>query len=297
MNLKNVKNELIGKWTSFLCVALVIVLTISIIFFIASKGLAIFFSNHISFSNVFLNTDWYPDRSAAEGGPSFGILPFLAGSIVVSLFAVLLSAPLSIISAFFITEIAPSIGQRFLQPAVELLAGIPSVVYGWIGLSVLVPFIRSTFGGLGVSVLAAGLVLAVMILPTTVSVATDRIKALPNSYKEASYALGSTRWQLIRRVLFPAALPGIMTGLILGLSRAFGEALAVQMVLGNVRKIPHSLLEPATTLTSGITMDMGYTAMGSPWNNALWTMALVLLIMSFFFIIIIRLVSKRGVNR
>lgn len=294
MNLKKIKNELLGKGTSLLCAGLVIVLTGAIIFFIASRGLSVFFVDHVSFSKVFFNSQWFPDRDAASGGPSFGILPFLVGSVTVSLFAVILSAPLSIVAAFFMVEIAPGLGRRFLQPSVELLAGIPSVVYGWIGLSVLVPLIRQLFGGLGFSVLAGGMVLAVMILPTIVSVATDRISALPNAYREASYALGSTRWQLIRHVLFPAALPGIMTGLILGLARAFGEALAVQMVLGNVRQIPRSLLQPATTLTSGITMDMGYTAMGSAWNNVLWTMALVLLVMSLGFIIVIRLVGRGG---
>lgn len=296
MNVKNFKSELMGKWTSIACASLVIVLTLSIIVFITSKGLSVFYVDHQSFSNLFLNTIWLPDREAAAGGPSFGIIPFLLGSLVVSLFAVILSAPLSVVAAFFITEIAPKTGERFLQPAIELLAGIPSVVYGWIGLSVLVPLIRKLFGGMGFSILAGGLVLAVMILPTIVSVATDRIKALPNSYKEASYALGSTRWQLIRRIMFPAALPGIMTGVILGLSRAFGEALAVQMVLGNVRQIPYSIVQPATTLTSGITMDMGYTVMGSAWNNVLWTMALLLLLMSFVFIIVIRLVSKGSVE-
>lgn len=296
MDFKNIRHELMGKWTSQLCAALVIVLTLSIIAFITSKGLAIFYADHQSFSDLFLNNIWLPDREAADGGPSFGIAPFLIGSLVVSLFAVILSAPLSVVAAFFIAEIAPKTGGRYLQPAIELLAGIPSVVYGWIGLSVLVPLIRKMFGGMGFSVLAAGLVLAVMILPTIVSVATDRIKALPYSYKEASYALGSTRWQLIRKILLPAALPGIMTGVILGLSRAFGEALAVQMVLGNVRQIPRSIIEPATTLTSGITMDMGYTVMGSAWNNVLWTMALLLLLMSFVFIIVIRLVSKRSVG-
>lgn len=296
MDLKNLRHELMGKWMSQLCAVLVIVLTLSIIAFITSKGLAIFYADHQSFSNLFLNSIWLPDREAAAGGPSFGIAPFLVGSLIVSLFAVALSAPLSVVAAFFISEIAPKTGGRYLQPAIELLAGIPSVVYGWIGLSVLVPLIRKMFGGLGFSVLAGGLVLAVMIMPTIVSVATDRIKALPNSYKEASYALGSTRWQLIRKILLPAALPGIMTGVILGLSRAFGEALAVQMVLGNVRQIPRSIIEPATTLTSGITMDMGYTVMGSAWNDVLWTMALLLLVMSFVFIIVIRLVSKRSVG-
>lgn len=291
------KNELLGKWFAFLCAALVVVTTIAIVAFIAVQGTATFMNTGIKPSSVFFSSLWIPDRPADQGGPALGILPFFFGSIFVSLLAVLLSAPLSIMAAFFVQEIAPAWGKKLLQPAIELLAGIPSVVYGWLGLSILVPLIRNTFGGLGFSLLAGALVLAIMIMPTIVSISADSIRALPGTYKEAAIALGSTRWQVIRKVLLPAALPGILTGVILGLSRAFGEALAVQMVIGNVRIIPESLLKPATTLTSGITMDMGYTAMGSVWNNALWTMALILLAMSFVFIILIRIIGRRGIAK
>jgi phosphate transport system permease protein len=200
-------------------------------------------------------------------------------------------------AAVFLTEIAPALGRRFIQPAIELLAGIPSVVYGYIGLSVLVPFIRNHFGGQGFSIMAGFLVLSVMILPTIITVSTESLRALPEQWKHAAIALGSTRWQTIRMVLIPAARSGLITGVVLGLARAFGEALAVQMVIGNVRKIPASILDPITTLTSAITMDMGYTVMGSLWNNALWSMALILLLISFFFILVIRMVSQRGVAR
>ncbi len=180
------------------------------------------------------------------------------------------------------------------MPAIEILAGIPSVVYGYIGLSLLVPFIRNYIGGLGFSVLAGILVLSVMILPTIVSISTDTLRALPREWKEAAYALGSTRWQAIRLVLIPAARSGLITGIVLGLARAFGEALAVQMVIGNTRKIPTSILDPVITLTSAITMDMGNTLSGSLWNNALWSMGLLLLLMSCFFILIVRLVVRKG---
>ncbi|HEX3032351.1 MAG TPA: phosphate ABC transporter permease subunit PstC [Bacillota bacterium] len=291
------RNEIPGKWLSFLCAGLVIVLTFSIVAFIGFKGVSTFVGTGISPFDMLFSREWIPDRAAEQGGPALGILPFLVGSVLVSLIAVVLSAPLSIMAAFFISEIAPVWGRKYLQPAIELLAGIPSVVYGWLGLSLLVPLIRSTTGGMGFSLLAGALVLTVMIMPTIVSVSVDTIRSLPGSYKEAAIALGSTRWQVIRHVLLPAGLPGILTGIILGLSRAFGEALAVQMVIGNVRKVPESLFQPATTLTSGITMDMGYTAMGSLWNNALWSMALLLLTMSFVFIILIRFIGRRGVAR
>lgn len=288
-------SEMAGKALAFLCAGLVIVLTGAIIYFLGAKGLSTFFINGVSIKEFLLGTQWWPDRPPEQGGPVVGSFPFILGSVIVSLLAVCLSAPLSIIVAVFMVEIAPTWGQRLIQPAIELLAGIPSVVYGYIGLSVLVPFVRNHFGGQGFSILAGFLVLSVMILPTMISVSTDSLRALPEQWKHAAVALGSTCWQTIRMVLVPAARSGIITGVVLGLARAFGEALAVQMVIGNVRQVPSSLLDPVITLTSAITMDMGYTIMGSLWNNALWSMAIILLIMSFFFILVIRLVSRRGV--
>lgn len=271
-----------------------IISTIIIVVFISTKGLSAFITDGVNLKDFLFSTQWFPDRPAEEGGPQVGILAFLTGSVVVSMLAVFLSAPLSIACAVFIAEIAPNWGQRVLQPAIEILAGIPSVVYGYIGLSVLVPLIRNSLGGLGFSVLAGFLVLSVMILPTIVSISTDTLRALPGEWKEAAYALGSTRWQAIRLVLLPAARSGLMTGIVLGLARAFGEALAVQMVIGNTRKIPSSILDPVITLTSAITMDMGNTPMGSLWNNALWSMGLLLLAMSFSFILIIRYITYKG---
>ncbi|WP_347488761.1 phosphate ABC transporter permease subunit PstC [Desulfoscipio sp. XC116] len=283
-----------GRGLTLLCAALVILLTISIIYFISSKGLATFFVNGISPGEFLFSDQWLPERSLSEGGPQMGAAAFIIGSLLVSLLAVGISAPLGIIVAVFIVEIAPGWGQRVLQPAVELLAGIPSVVYGYIGLSLLVPFIRVYFGGGGFSLLAGFLVLSVMILPTIISVSTDSLRALPLEYKHASYALGSTRWQTIRMVLIPAARSSLITAVVLGMARAFGEALAVQMVIGNTREIPTSILSPMMTMTSAITMDMGATVMGTTWNNALWSMGLLLLLMSLFFILIIRLVVRKG---
>jgi len=287
----------LSKWLSFACAGLVVFLTVSILYFISSKGLATFFANDVSIKEFLLGDRWSPEPSPGQGKPMVGSLPLTSGSIIISFLAVCISAPLSIVVAVFITEIAPGWGRKFIQPTIELLAGIPSVVYGYIGLSVLVPLIRNYVGGQGFSILAGFLVLSVMILPTIISVSTESLRALPEQWKHAAYALGSTRWQTIRMVLIPAARSGLITGVVLGLARAFGEALAVQMVIGNVRKVPDSFLDPAITLTSAITMDMGYTVMGSLWNNALWSMALILLLISFFSILTIRLVSKRGAIR
>ncbi len=181
-----------------------------------------------------------------------------------------------------------------LQPVIELLVGIPSVVYGFIGLTVLVPFIGAfKSSGTGHSLLAGTIVLSVMILPTVTSISADALASLPKHLRDGSYALGATRWQTIRKVLIPAAFPTLLTAVVLGMARAFGEALAVQMVIGNTKLLPESLLDTAGTLTTIITLNMGHTTYGSIENNTLWSMGLVLLIMSFLFILLIRYLSSR----
>ncbi len=289
--------ELTGKTIAFMAAALVIILTMVIFYFIGAKGLATFISNGTSLKDFLLGTQWLPDRPAAQGGPLLGSAPFILGSFLVSVLAVIISAPLAVTVAVFMVEIAPGWGRRILQPAIEILVAIPSVVYGYVGLSLLVPIIRTYLGGGGFSLLAGVIVLSIMVLPTIISVFSDNLRTLPPQWKEAALALGSTRWQTIRLVLVPAARSGLITAIVLGLARAFGEALAVQMVIGNTRSIPNSILDPIMTLTSAITMDMGYTVMGSQWNNALWSMGLILLIMSFLFIFAIRMAARRGALR
>lgn len=287
------RQDMLGKVIVFSSAVLLIVLVISLFYFVASKGLSTFIVNKIPLKEFLFSAEWRPDREV----PQVGALPFIVGSVLVSIFAILISAPLGVSSAIFMVEISKKMGQKILQPAIEIFVGIPSVVYGWLGLSVLVPFISKHFGGLGFSLLAGILVLAIMTLPTITSVSADTIRSLPVEIREASYALGATRWQTIKHVLIPAAKSGILTAIILGLARAFGEALAVQMVIGNRPVIPKSFLEPMSTITSIITMEMGNTVMGTAWNNALWSLALLLLIISFFFIILIRLVGRRGMYR
>jgi phosphate transport system permease protein len=193
------------------------------------------------------------------------------------------------------TEISPRAGSSLLQPAVEIFVGIPSVVYGWIGLTILVPFIRDTFHARmgGYSVLAASIVLSVMIFPTITTVAADAIRSVPRDYRGAAYGLGSTRWQVIYRVVVPAAAPGIITGVVLGLARAFGEALAVAMVIGKTRAFPASLLSPTNNLTAAIAADMGNSADGGEHNLALWSMALLLFLISVLFIYVIHAISGK----
>jgi phosphate transport system permease protein len=287
---QKLKNEYIGRGFALLCGLLIIILTLSIIVFVASKGLNTFTKDGYSLMNFLFSSQWSPDSDK----PKLGAFIFISGSTLVSAGAVLISAPISIALAIFMNYISPKLGGKILQPALELFVGIPSVVYGWIGFSVLLPLIKKGFGGIGFSLMAGILVLSIMILPTIASISSDAVRTVPKHYLEASYGLGATRWQTISKVIVPSAKNGILTGVVLGLARAFGEALAVQMVIGNTVKFAKNLLSPTTTLTSVLTMDMGNTVGGTPWNDALWSMALLLLIISFVFIIIIRAIGKRG---
>ncbi|HZG82764.1 phosphate ABC transporter permease subunit PstC [Brevibacillus panacihumi] len=279
-----------GRLIATVCAALLIIVVLSITYFIASKGLSTFFVNGISITEFLSQVKWDP-----EGEPAvYGVFPFILGSFLVTTLAALIAAPLGIGAAIFMIELYPNFGKKVLKPVIELLVGIPSVVYGYVGLTLLVPFIREQFDVLGFSLLAGGLVLALMILPTITSVAADAISAVPQDLRNASLALGATRWQTIWNVVLHSSLPGCLTAIVLGMARAFGEALAVQMVIGNTTKLPGSLLDPISTLTSGITLNMGNTIQGTPYNNALWSMALLLLLMSFVFIMILRIIGRKG---
>ncbi|MEA4826577.1 MAG: phosphate ABC transporter permease subunit PstC [Clostridium sp.] len=288
--LQKIKNEYIGRTFSIICGYLIVILTLAIIGFVASKGISVFTKDGYSLTKFLFSTEWKPDAEV----PQFGSLIFLMGSTLVSIGAVIISAPISIALAVFMNLISPKLGGKVLQPAMELFVGIPSVVYGWIGITVLIPALKVVFGGVGFSLIAGILVLSIMILPTITSIASDAIKTIPRQYIEASYGLGATRWQTIIKVIIPSAKTGILTGIVLGIARAFGEALAVQMVIGNSIKIPKGFYDTTSTLTSVITMDMANTIFGTAWNNALWALSFLLLIVSFIFILIIRAIGKRG---
>ena len=220
--------------------------------FIFEQGTPIMF--RYGFKSFLLGQDWYPSEK------SFGLLPMIVGSLMVTFGALIIGVPLGLASAIFLTEFSHRRLTRILKPVIELLAGIPSVVYGFIGLMFLVPFIRDRFGGPGLSVLAAAIILGIMILPTVISIAIDSIRAVPDSYREGSIALGATRWQTVRMVVLPAARSGIIAGIILGMGRAIGETMAVIMVAGNAADIPGSILAPVRTLTSNIALEMAYAS-------------------------------------
>lgn len=283
--------EYLGRTLVTLCGLLMIGITIAIIGFIVSKGTQSITQNHISIFEMLFSKNWGPNNAA---NPTYGALIFIVGSILVSVGAVIIAAPIAIALAVFMNYISPKFGEKVLIPVLEILVGIPSVVYGFLGVTLLVPIIRNVAGGVGFSLIAGIIVLSVMILPTIASIASDAIKAVPQTYLEASYGLGSTRWQAIKLAIVPAAKANILTAIVLGLARAFGEALAVQMVIGNTIKFPNGIFDPTVTLTGILTMDMANTMNGTAWNNALWTLAMILLLISFFFILIIRLIGRKG---
>ncbi|KRK98994.1 phosphate ABC transporter permease [Secundilactobacillus odoratitofui DSM 19909 = JCM 15043] len=286
--------DILGRIISYTCIAAIIILVVSILYFITSRGIATFTNDHVNLWRFLSGTDWNPGSLDAKGNPQVGALPMIVTSFSVTVLAALVATPFAIAVALFMTDIAPKTGARFLQPVIELLVGIPSVVYGFIGLTVIVPAIRQLFGGTGSGILAGTIVLFVMVLPTITSLSVDALKAVPGYFRSASLALGATRFQTIYKVLLRAAMPRLLTAIIFGMARAFGEALAVQMVIGNAALMPHNLITPTSTLTSQLTTNIGNTIMGTLPNNALWSLALILLLMSLVFNLLIRFIGKRG---
>lgn len=242
----------------------------------------------IGLFDFLFGTTWRPANDL------YGILPMIVGSIYVTAGALLIGVPIGILTAIFMAKFCPSRLYKLIKPAINLLAGIPSVVYGFFGLVVLVPFVRDTFGGRGMSVLTASVLLGLMILPTIVSVSESAIRAVPNSYYEGGLALGASHERSVFKVALPAAKSGIFAGVVLGVGRAIGETMAVMMVAGNQAVIPDSLTDGVRTLTTNIVMEMGYSE--GLHREALIATAVVL----FVFILIINmsfaLLKKRGKN-
>jgi phosphate ABC transporter permease protein PstC len=233
---------------AFSAVSILVVITV----FMFQQGTPIMFK--YGFGKFLAGSDWYPSEK------SFGLWPMIVGSIYVTFGAMVIGVPFGLACAIVLTEFASKRVRRVIKPLIELLAGIPSVVYGFMGVIILVPFIRETFGGPGLSVLAASIILGIMILPTIISISVDSIQALPPAYREGSVALGATRWQTVRMVLLPAARSGIIASVILGMGRAIGETMATIMIAGNAVSVPRSVLAPVRTLTSNIALEMSYAA-------------------------------------
>ena len=284
--------ENIGLGITGFCVALVALVVVTLIFMVAQQGLTTFFVDGINPIDFFFGQNWIPEQER------YGALPMIVGSFAVTLLSTLFALPIAIGSAIFVVEVAPTFGRRVFQPFVELLVGIPSVVYGVLGLYVVNSFVKAIFGEAaptGAGILSGSIVLAIMILPTITTLSMDALRAVPNQYREGSYALGCTRWQTVWHVVLKSAMPSLMTAVILGMTRAFGETLAVQMVIGGVeRSMPTGLLDPASTLTAALTAGLSNAVSGSVYYHALWSLGLILLAMSLIFILIIHLIGKKG---
>jgi phosphate transport system permease protein len=237
----------------------------------------------ISGSDFFLGEEWFP---TAHPAAVFGTLPIILGTILVSLFAIIFALPLGLAAAIYMAEIASERMRNILKPMIELLAGIPSVVYGFFGLIIIVPQVQHLFNlAVGETALAGSIVLGIMALPTIITVSEDAIRTTPRSMKEASLALGATKWQTILKVTVPYSISGITTGTILGIGRAIGETMAVLMVTGNAAVMPHSLLEPVRTIPATIAAELGEAPQGGLHYQSLFMLGGVL----FFITLIINL--------
>ncbi len=287
MTVKSIKEFIIEKLI-FLSGIISIVLVVLIFVFLAREGFSVFKS--VNFADFLSGKKWYPISTP----PHFGILPLILGSLFVTLGATLIAVPLGIASAVYIAEIAPARTKEILKSGVELLAAIPSVVLGFIGLTTLVPFVKNTLGiPTGLTGFSGSIMLAFMAMPTIVSIAEDALTAVPVKYKEAALALGATRWQAIWRVVIKAASSGIIAAVMLGIGRVVGETMAVMMITGNASHIPTSLFQPLRTLTATIAAEMGETVQGSPHYHALFAIGIVLFAITF----IINLIADYAVHR
>lgn len=272
-----------ARYAEFLIEALIRVLGFStigfvllIFLFLLREGLPVFFE--VPMGNLF-GVRWYPTFDL------FGSLPLILGSALVTVTAIGIALPLGVASAVFVREVAPPWAREILKPMIEVLAGIPSVVLGFFGMTLVAPLVRETLGApTGLTAFTGALILAYMSLPTIISVAEDALDAVPKSLRDAGLAMGATRWQTIWRVVVPAARSGIVTAVMLGLGRAIGETMAVMMVTGNAARMPitiDSFLKPVRTMTATVAAEMGEVAQGSIHYHALFGIGIILFILTF----------------
>jgi phosphate ABC transporter permease protein PstC len=269
-----------------LMTALVSIASLGLItFFIFEAGLPLIFQTGLQ--QFLVSSAWNPTGDP----PQFGIAAMILGSIWVTVGAILLGVPLGLAVAIFAAELAPASLAAVIRPVIQLLAGIPSVIYGFVGLTVLAPTIRTVFGGPGLSVLTAAIILGIMILPSIISISEDALRAVPRAYREGALAVGATRWQTIWRVVVPAARSGIVASVILGMGRALGETMAVIMMLGNALQVPRSPLDPATTLTSNIGLELAYAS--GAHREALFATGVVLFVLIMILNILANVLTGR----
>ena len=265
-----------------------ILFLLGIVIVLFKEGLPIF--RKISLIRFLSGRLWYPTYEP----PDFGILPLLLGSLWVTFGALIVAVPLGVAAAIYISEAAQPRIKGLIKPVIELLAGIPSVVYGFFGMVVVAPWVQNFFGlPVGLNAFTASILLGIMAIPTITSISEDAISSVPNSFKEASFALGANRWETTVKVTVPAAAGGISTAIILGMGRAVGETMTVLMVAGGAAVIPRSFFRPVRTMTATIAAEMGETVVGGDHYHALFAIAIVLFMMTLAFNIIADLLTQR----
>ncbi|HHN81528.1 MAG TPA: phosphate ABC transporter permease subunit PstC [Methanomicrobia archaeon] len=273
-----------------ICAIFSIIIIFLIIIFLFREGLEAFsYTNVIDFV---LGREWNPSKE------TFGAAAFIVSSLFVTVGAIIIAVPVGLLTAIFLAELSPQRVREVVKPAIELLAGIPSVIYGLFGLIVIVKYIRITLDQpTGESILAGSIILAIMILPTIISISEDSLRQVPRAYKEGSLALGATHWESIARIIVPSASSGILASIILGVGRAIGETMAVVLVVGNVEKLPTSFFDSGEPLTSTILLEMGEAAVGSPHYYSIFALGILL----FLIVMVLNIVSNvwlgRGLKR
>jgi len=280
--------EKLYKWIFTLLSFSSLIFLIGIVIVLFREGIPIF--RESGFLKFIFGKNWYPTYHP----PEFGILPLILGSLWVTLGAVIVCIPLGAGSALYLNEIAGFKQRQFLKPIIELLASIPSVVFGFFGMVIVTPFLQKIFNlPTGMTALNASLILGLMATPTVCSISEDALSYVPDAFREASFAVGANRWQTLTQVVIPAAGSGISTAIILGMSRAIGETMTVLMVAGGAAVIPHSFLEPVRPMTAAIAAEMGEAPMGGAHYHALFAIALVLFLITFLFNIAAEVISAR----
>ncbi|MFA5410814.1 MAG: phosphate ABC transporter permease subunit PstC [Candidatus Omnitrophota bacterium] len=261
---------------------------VGIIIVLFKESLPLF--SKIKLSSFLFGKSWYPTFDPAE----FGILPLILASLWVTFGALLVCVPLGIGSALYLNELAGHKQKAILKPLIEILASIPSIVYGFFGMVVMAPFLQNLLDlPIGLCAFTASIILGIMAVPTVCSIAEDALSYVPAAFREASFALGANRWQTLIKVVIPAAGSGISTAIILGISRAIGETMTVLMVAGGAAVIPKSFFDPVRPMTAAIAAEMGEAPLGSLHYHALFSIALILFLVTFVFNIIAELISRR----
>jgi len=273
----------------FAAFAFVSVLTLAlIVVFLFREGIPVF--KEVSVTDFIFGKEWYPTYDP----PSYGIWPLIIGSAVVTLFSSLIAVPLGVLSAVYISEIAPASIKDITKAIIELLAGLPSVVLGFFGMVVVAPFLQETFDlPTGLNIVNASVILAIMAIPTISSISEDALYAVPQEFKEASYALGATKYETIIKVIMPAALSGISTAVILGMARAIGETMVVLMVAGGAAAIPESIFDSVRPMPASIAAEMGEAPFGGGHYRALFATGIVLFFLTLIFNLIADYISQK----